>query len=334
MRQTHPGRQTCRWLRGKSEIARPKTSQAGSDAGLFRLSDNYQLVRTPSGAFSIHSRSDNETFHPVAGPNVEAETLYVRQLKLRERAADCRDEFVIWDVGLGAAGNAVAALRALADVLSRVHIVSFDRTTEALAFALRHSQELEFPSSLNEPLHQLVATRTAQFKHGQCDVRWELHVEDFPSLMRSAAERRCALPPAHAIFYDAFSPARNPEMWTLPLLRDVFSLTSPEQPCSLATFSRSTITRAALLLAGFFVGSGEPLAGKEETTLAANTRLFVPKLLDASWLDRARRSHSAEPLHEPRYLQRALAAETLHALESHPQFATPPVQHSALHVAS
>jgi queuine tRNA-ribosyltransferase len=294
--------------------------QAGSDAGLFRLSDNYQLVRTPSGAFSIHSRADNETFHPVAGPSVEAETLYVRQLNLRERAANCRDEFVIWDVGLGAAGNSVTALRALANVPSRVRLVSFDRTTEPLQFALRHARELEFLSAFTEPLSQLTVNHRTEFTHGQCQVRWELHVHDFPSLIQQAAQETHALPAPHAILYDAFSPARNPEMWMQPLLHDLFTLLLPDRPCSLATFSRSTIARTALLLAGFFVGPGEPLAGKEETTVAANTPSLIPKLLDATWLGRARRSHGAEPLHGPQYVQQALTAQTSRALESHPQF--------------
>ena len=75
-------------------------------------SAQYQLVRLANGVHSLHSVAERETFHPVIGPAAEAEALYVRQLRLRERLAEHAGEFVIWDVGLGAAANALTALRA------------------------------------------------------------------------------------------------------------------------------------------------------------------------------------------------------------------------------
>ena len=62
----------------------------------------YRIVKLASGAHSVHSLAHHETFHPVVGPVVEAESLYVRQLNLAERFQSQQDEFVIWDVGLGA----------------------------------------------------------------------------------------------------------------------------------------------------------------------------------------------------------------------------------------
>jgi hypothetical protein len=45
----------------------------------------YELVRLNSGVYSVRSGCTAETFHPVVGPAAEAEALYVRQLRLRER---------------------------------------------------------------------------------------------------------------------------------------------------------------------------------------------------------------------------------------------------------
>ncbi|MCX6894089.1 MAG: hypothetical protein NTZ16_00975 [Verrucomicrobia bacterium] len=72
---------------------------------------DYQLVRLNNGICSVRSLADAETFHPVVGPVAEAEALYVNQLRLRERLAKHSGEFVIWDVGLGAAANALTVLR-------------------------------------------------------------------------------------------------------------------------------------------------------------------------------------------------------------------------------
>jgi tRNA U34 5-methylaminomethyl-2-thiouridine-forming methyltransferase MnmC len=312
------------------------------------VSETYTLVPLANGTFSIRLLANGETFHPVIGPMAEAEALYIRQLKLRERAAGAfesrgsrreeahsnsdeeseslltsaatklRDKkFVIWDVGLGAGGNVMTTLHCLKDVPAHLHIVSFDQTLGALRFALEHAGALQFPIGFESVLEELLRTQRAEFRHGALQVSWEIHVGDFPGAL-AAAEPDWPAP--HAIFFDAFSPARNPAMWTLPLFENLFRRLDPQRPCALATYSRSTIPRVTLLLAGFFVGAGEPIAEKEETTVAANSLALIERPLDARWLERARTSHSAEPLHANEYRIAPLALETWERLRAHPQF--------------
>jgi hypothetical protein len=78
--------------------------------------------------------------------------------------------------------------------------------------------------------------------------------------------------------------------------------------------------RVTLLLAGFYVGVGHATGEKEETTIAANSLELLDEPLGAQWLDRARRSKSAEPMWEPVYRQAHLAAPTWEKLRTHPQF--------------
>lgn len=280
------------------------------------MSETYTLVALANGTFSIRLLANGETFHPVIGPMAEAEALYIRQLKLRERAA-LEDRFVIWDVGLGAGGNVMTTLHSLKDLPAHLRILSFDHTLGALRFALEHAEALQFPVGFESVLDELLRTQRAEFQHGALQVTWEIHVGDFPEAL-AAAEPNWPVP--HAIFFDAFSPARNPAMWTLPLFENLFRRLDPQRPCALATYSRSTIPRVTLLLAGFFVGAGEPIAEKEETTVAANTLALIERPLDARWLERARTSHSAEPLHANEYRIAPLAPETWERLRAHPQF--------------
>jgi len=81
-------------------------------------------------------------------------------------------------------------------------------------------------------------------------------------------------------------------------------------PARWPRYSRSTIPRVTLLLAGFFVGAGEPVAEKEETTIAASSLALIERPLGARWLERARTSHSAEPLHDDEYRIAPLNPET------------------------
>jgi hypothetical protein len=148
-------------------------------------------------------------------------------------------------------------------------------------------------------------------------VDWQFHLGDFPAWLEQG---RGAVPPPHAIFYDAFSPAKNPAMWTLPVFRNLYHALDPQRPCALTTYSRSTVLRATLLLAGFFVGVGSAAGLKEETTIAANTPNLIREPLDHHWLARARRSHSAEPLQQPIYTRAPLSSASLSGLLTHPQF--------------
>ena len=279
----------------------------------------YQLVRLNNGICSVRSLADGETFHPVVGPVAEAEVLYVNQLRLRERLRHHAGEFVVWDVGLGAAANALTVLRATRDLACHIRLVSFDHTLEPLEFALRHAADLGYFGGYEDHLKEFLRARRVEFQDGGQSVDWEFHHGDFPAWLSSKKSGRAQAPP-HAILFDAFSPARNPAMWTLPLFTHLFQMLDPQRPCALPTYSRSTILRVTLLLAGFFVGVGHATGEKEETTIAANTLELISEPLDARWLARARRSHSAEPITEPVYRIAPLSAESWERLQAHPQF--------------
>lgn len=296
----------------------------------------YQLVRLVSGDYSLHSLAYGETFHPVIGPVAEAEALYVNQLQLRKRLKDHTGEFVIWDVGLGAAANSLTVLRAAREATTPIQLVSFDNTTEPLDFALKNATALGYFGGYEAHVQTLLAQRAARFANGAHEVNWQFHLGDFPTLLTQALERRSPHRPAsdsahhtaesefgappHAILFDAFSPAKNPAMWSLPLFTKLFQLLDPHRPCALPTYSRSTIMRVTLLLAGFYVGVGHATGEKEETTIAANTLDLISEPLNLRWLERARRSHSAEPLHDDVYKIGPLTPESWDKLQAHPQF--------------
>lgn len=282
----------------------------------------YKLVRLHNGAHVVHARDYDEKMHPGLGPAAEADLLYVRQLNIAERMCKGDEAFVVWDVGLGAAANAIAVLRATRDIARPLRLVSFDDTAQPLAFALANAAALGYLQDYESTAKGLLEKRTVEFQNKSSQVRWEFKLGDFPSWV--ANMRAVQVPDGdhapHAILFDAFSPAKNPAMWILPLFTNLFRLLDPARPCALTTYSRSTMLRVTLLLAGFFVGRGVATGLKEETTLAANTLSLIDDPLDRRWLGRAHRSDSAEPLTGPRYRQSRLSEESLTKLQAHPQF--------------
>jgi len=287
------------------------------------VSDDYQLVPLANGGKTLFSASYGEKLHPGLGPQAEAELLYVRQLHICGRLEKFSGEFVIWDIGLGAAANAIAALRATREISGRLRIVSFDNTREPLEFALANSTALGFLNGYENQIAELLRANHVEFQNGKLKVNWEFHPGDFPAFVSNLKLKTKSskfIPPPHAVFYDAFSPAKNPAMWTLPVFENLFRALDPARPCALTTYSRSTLVRATLLLAGFFVGVGHATGLKEETTIATNDLALIAEPLGQRWLERALRSHSAEPLREPIYSRAPLSPETKEKLRRHPQF--------------
>ena len=279
----------------------------------------FEIVQLRNGAHSVRSHAHGETMHVGMGPAAEAHALYVEQADLAARLRGHTGEFVVWDVGLGAAANALAVLRATQGTGAALRVVSFEHTLEPLRLALANAEKLGYFGGYERALSELMEHGQARIEgHGQ-QVNWELITGDFSLLL--ADEGSAAWPKPHLILYDPWSPAKNPSMWTAQVFASLFARLDPQRACVLPTYSRSTMLRVALLLAGFFVGAGSATGAKEETTIAANAREWITSPLEARWLERARLSPAAEPLGAGEYRQAPLRAETWERLRRHPQFA-------------
>ena len=270
---------------------------------------NYELVRLKSGQHSIRSLAHGETMHIGSGPRTEAFELHVRQQRLIERALASRGSgspFVIWDVGLGPAGNALAALEALKGSDAPVELHSFDISTEVLEFALTHAEALDYVSGWESCIQTLLDSGTAvPFAH----VHWRLHRGDFHDEMKRA-------PAPHAIFHDPYSPARNPEMWSLEVFERMRArCRTGNTPCLLTNYTRSTAVRVTLALAGWHVGIGAPTGDKDQTTIAASHIELLERPLDRAWLSRVRNSTNAAPFRNRAYAPGPISEEDFARLD-------------------
>ncbi len=260
-----------------------------------RMSRAFSLVKVASGAVSLRSLEHGETFHPVVGPMAEARALHVAGSRIVERVGKSAHPFVIWDVGLGAAANAVAVLEALADLSDpvRAELHSFDCTGEPLEFALHHADELGYLAKWHAAGSSLLASGRAVA--GRVD--WHFHRGDFREFLWAP---RTAVPAPDAILYDPYSPESNRSMWTLEHFTRLHARLDPARPCTLTNYSRSTSVRVTLLLAGFHVGLGGATGEKDQTTVAATHRELLTQPLGAEWLGRVERSTRGAPLRESR----------------------------------
>ncbi len=316
---------------------------------------DYEIIKGPLGAFSVRQISSGEVMHSVNRPGDEANALYVVQSGLAQRVlrgshgvhvpaldgntttdAACApvapfettpaSELVIWDVGLGAASNAMAAIACFEDAVAQrgasalrpVRIVSFECDLDPLILATQKSAR--FPHLQHAAPHGLLGE--GRWTHVSGLLTWELMKGDFLALFADA-------PAPDLVFYDPFSAKTDTALWSA----DVFARMAAHggaKPMALYTYSASTAVRAALLWAGFRVAEGVGTGPKATTTIAftglngehAHAGPEPRKIawLGDAWLARWRRSDSKFPLHLDEAGREAFARR----IESHRQFEQQP----------
>ncbi|MGZ3408337.1 MAG: MnmC family methyltransferase [Polyangia bacterium] len=260
----------------------------------------HEVVRTRGGALAMRSVAAGEIMQPGVGPLREAELLYVRQSRLGERLRARADELTVFDVGLGAGSNALAARaeseRAPASA-ARLLLVSFERDLGALALALEH------PGAFGLDGEPGLAARALldDGEHATARTTWRLRRGELLDTLAREPSR------ADVVFWDPFSPRANPELWTVAAFAALRRAAAAR--CVLYTYSASTATRVALLLAGFAVGAGDAIGDKAETTAAAVCVDDLLRPLERGWLKRLERADVPLPRDAPAdAVARAIAA--------------------------
>ncbi len=289
-----------------------------------RLGD-YEVHTSLQGFSSIRQISSGEVMHSVNCPSDEANKLYVEQSCLASRlsapaaSTASSDDLVIWDVGLGAGTNAMAALHCFEQqwgkgkqVMRSLRMVSFEWDLDSLKLAAMDPGR--FPHLRHGAPHEIL--KSGSWNHSSGLLRWELRKGDFLESLEAAET-------PDLIFYDPFSFKTDAVLWTPAAFARIFEKCRAKS-AELYTYSSSTAVRVALLYAGFFVAEGIGTGPKSNTTIAfsraagAAEHPLAPPLLGQDWLARWKRSHSKLPPdltseEKPRFEKR---------IEGHPQFSS------------
>ncbi len=278
----------------------------------------YEIHIAHEGHASIRHVASGEIMHSRVAPMDEARALYTGQSNLDERLRDRNAEpLVIWDVGLGGAANAMAAIQcfeaaAKAGSVRPLRIISFENDLDSLRLACRHQQQ--FPYLWHSGPAAILQRGEWQSRE-YAGLSWYLVDGDFLRTMRTVTA------PPDLIFYDMFSSKTCADQWTLAAFRELFAACGG-RAAELFTYSVSTAARVALLAAGFYVARGRSTGPKEATTiactpLAANLeRNASQDWLGAGWLGKWHRSQAKFPTDLPVGAREEFEQSIL----SHPQF--------------
>ena len=218
-----------------------------------------KLERTSAG--TPYSSAFQDIYHSSDGGLAQARHVFLAGNSLPSRWAD-RDHFTILETGFGLGLNFLAAWHAWREDprrCARLHFVSIEKHP--------------FPAGdLSEALAPFA--EIAPLARALCAV-WPAPLAGFHRLHFDGGavhltlvfgDARSALPSleasADALFLDGFAPARNPEIWSPDVIRELARASAPG--ATLATWTVAGGVRTALADAGFVVEKREGFGTKRE----------------------------------------------------------------------
>ncbi len=254
----------------------------------------YKIHTAREGFSSILHVDSGEIMHSRTPPMDEARQLYIEQSSLSTRLREESDSpLVLWDVGLGAAANAMAAIECFESLAETgpvrpMHIVSFENDLDSLRLAFKNHDRFPYLRH-GGPASILEKSRWHSKKHP--GLSWELLEGDFLQHLDSA-------PPPDLVFYDMFSGKTSGFAWTLETFQKLHAR-CVGRDVELFTYTCSTASRVAMLGAGFGVARGRNAGDKEETTIAftdlEKARQRHRDILGQAWLEKWHRSAAKYP---------------------------------------
>jgi len=230
---------------------------------LMTTDHNYDLVQTRDGTFTLYSREYGEHMHSLSGAYEEALLKHVYPSGLFKRKAK---SIYVLDVGFGLGYNILALFAECAkkNYSGSLSVISLEKEK----FFLSTMDRISF----NDERDGMYSLIKKAYMHGS--VRNDgVYIKIEFGDARDSVKKLTGIS-FDAVFFDPFSPSKNPELWSVEFFQEIYRLISDTG--ILTTYSSAFQIRMALIEAGFIIGRGPAVGGKREGTLAAKSMIIDP----------------------------------------------------------
>lgn len=216
-------------------------------------------VTTADGSTTLYVPQWNEHYHSVFGAVQESKHIFIKEgLVFRLANAPFNSPLQVLEIGLGTGLNAFLTAQAAKEnsyVIDYTAIEAYPITPDELA-------QLNFSSNLS-------AEDANLFNHIH-DLPWEsmqtLSVQMRLRKLEVKLENWQPQQQLDLIYFDAFAPAAQPELWTAEVFKKLFEASSSD--AVLVTYCVKGIVRRAMQSAGWLVSKIPGPPGKREITRA------------------------------------------------------------------
>lgn len=224
-------------------------------------SEENRILITRDGSPTIFSKRFNQHYHNPNGAISESRDVFIKPSGLDDKLRSY-EKIHILEIGFGTGLNLWLITELHNKVHSRTRITY--RSVDAFPISGETALKLDLNRFIDIPVDP--ATLFSSLKSGpnfyRINDRIELNL--FNGFFK---EMKPGNLKADIIFFDAFSPAANPELWT----GGVFSRLKKFSHSSviLTTYCAASMARAAMAWAGWHVARAPGALGKREMTIAA-----------------------------------------------------------------
>ena len=236
-------------------------------------------IITNDGTETLFNEKFNEAYHSIkAGAFTESLYKFVLPCKINKLAGE-KEEINILDVGFGLGYNIATAIYVAKNINPNVKLNFI--STEIDKNILEKIRHINPNPELQKIYQNLLNGKFSQEKIG--DKTFDIYSVSFDNVNVKIifADARLTFQALHeeefkfdAVFYDAFSPKVNAEMWTLDIFKIVYELMT--EKAILATYSAALSVRKALIEVGFSIGLVEPVGRKSYSTVASKSKDIPP----------------------------------------------------------
>ncbi len=219
---------------------------------------------TTDGSVTFYSDEFGECYHSQIGAISEAFAVYVEPCQIEELAS--QGKLRILDIGFGLGYNSAAAIYQVqgTDSACKLEIIGIENDSKVLGII----SSLSLSPRLEES-YEIVKQAAKLRSYSKGNISLRIILDDARKVIQDiGGEFDC-------VFLDPFSPPKNPELWTVDFLTQVYRKMKKE--AVLSTYSAASAVRSGLLSAGFRIGRGPATSLKREGTLASPRRK-LPRL--------------------------------------------------------
>jgi tRNA U34 5-methylaminomethyl-2-thiouridine-forming methyltransferase MnmC len=212
-----------------------------------------KLVITNDGSHSIFNPEVNETYHSKHGAIVEAEYVFIKNGLLAEN----KKQFSILEVGFGTGLNALLT----AQKAEQKEISINYHGIELYPVPKESYSQLNFTELIGEEKSKLLQLH-------ECEWEKEHIINNFFKLTKNeiALENYSSKTKFDIIYFDAFSPEKQAELWTAEVFQNMYNLLNEHG--FLVTYCAKGVVKRTMKAVGFeiIVLDGPP--GKRQMTRA------------------------------------------------------------------
>jgi tRNA U34 5-methylaminomethyl-2-thiouridine-forming methyltransferase MnmC len=218
------------------------------------LPPNHKIVTTEDGSETLFSERFQESCHSTSGARAETILHYIEGCEVQRKLND-KNSITILEVGFGLGMGFLTTLETLQD---HFHFISLEIDRDLVEWFRKENTNHDFLKHLTwiSPIKLEAKTQNMSLTILVGDARETL---DFYS--------NYAKPKWDAIYQDAFSPKKNPTLWTQEWFELLKKYSAPD--ALMSTYSSGDAIRKAMLAAGWVLNKGPGFGKKRSSTRAS-----------------------------------------------------------------